>query len=1531
METYPNLVSVLNMTFDKFSTDCSVNYSRFSKLYGTICNSVLVKNQPRRLRRASKPLRRANKPLRRANKPLWRASKPLRRASKPLRRAIIPLRRSNQSLRRSCQSLLRSKQSLRRSCQSLRRSKQSLRRSNQSLRRSNQSLRRSNQSLRRSNQSLWRSNQSLERTQNKPQEKNGYQPSTKPAVSHNQSINYEMSHYKCAPHSIGTCINSDDCAHQCRLSARQLTKQPHVKRIRDREPSRLPLKRIVLALRKRKNRSFLKQHFLNSAPKSSFLNMVASDYKLCCFQFVHMQHIFIKSFAYFKPSVNCRSNSQLKSGNHQYKYTNQQYHISQKKLMLSGDIEINPGPSYVLLEQRLRRFQLRPFDVGGDGDCFFRAVSHQLYGDPEHHLQVRAVGIAYMRDNPERFIESNTEMSWLEYLNNMSMQGTWGDAIIIQAVADQLKLKIVIAETNEHFTEYSIVQAVSSTQQLTEVYLGHIDEYHYVSTLPCLPKSDLNQNHLNFSENVDTDQTTKINFNQNISNDKENISTLTGKQATLSCQSMQQKKQYMNEYMRQKRAGQIIQAQIDTLVSKQKNKQYMKEYRQRKRASESFQRPIQSPESKQKNKQYMKEHRQRRRASESFQTPIQSPESKQKNKKYMKEYRQRKRVSESFQTPIQSPEFKQKNKQYMKEYRQRKRASKSFQTPVQSPEFKQKRKQYMKEYRQRKQVSESFQAPIQSPEFKQKRKQYMKEYRQRKRVGKSLQAPIQSPEFKQKRKQYMKEYREQKHFDGKSLQNLIAKFHDIASQGPLYICTCCDQLWYKHSVIPATALKKINPSVQKKLLNKTSVNNIEWLCKTCNKHLKNNKVPPCAAINGMKFPVKPLFFDLNELECRLLAPRIAFQKLMQAPRGKQLKINGNIVNVPADVANTVSMLPRLPSETSTIKVNLKRRLQYKSSALSLNVRPHKVAEGAKWLVNNGDLYKEEGITFNDSWLEGSSNVSLVDDSDEFSESLENVESNAADKDCSTTDCQTQQTSSDNMDNKDDWSEDEVEIPAGVTDTMLTAPDFVTDNERQYILNIAPGEGNRPLSIFRDKYSEELAYPGIFLGQKRPDNTNRLTSVHYSDICKSELRRSDRRAAMCVENIFFKTKKLQMKILLGQSQIALRKCQGNRHTITAGQLKQPGTIDNMIHHNEGFKFLRALRGSPPYFEKAKKDIFAMIRQLGSAKLFCSFSSAETQWIHLLRILGKLVDSKEYTDNELENLNWEEKSRLIQSDPVTCARHFDYQINQFIQNFLLSTEAPLGKIADWFYRVEYQQRGSPHIHILIWLENAPTFGEDFDGDVVSFIDKIITCEKPNDNPDLLALVNRQVHRHSHTCRKKSKSVCRFNYPQPPMRSTEILYPLDEDDDTDEFEHHKETWKIVQKYLNDMKEGEDMTFDQLLVNLKLTEQNYRLAIRSSLKAPTIFLKRKPNELRINNYNAACLSAWRANMDIQFVLDVYACAMYIVSYISKAQKGMSELLRTACEEARRGNSSIKQQVRDIGNKFLNNVEISAQEAVYT
>ena len=102
------------------------------------------------------------------------------------------------------------------------------------------------------------------------------------------------------------------------------------------------------------------------------------------------------------------------------------------------------------------------------------------------------------------------------------------------------------------------------------------------------------------------------------------------------------------------------------------------------------------------------------------------------------------------------------------------------------------------------------------------------------------------------------------------------------------------------------------------------------------------------------------------------------------------------------------------------------------------------------------------------------------------------------------------------------------------------------------------------------------------------------------------------------------------------------------------------------------------------------------------------------------------------------------------------------------------------------------------------------------------------KPENDSNLLELVNRQTHRHSHTCRKKSKMVCRFNYPQPPMRSTQILYPLDDDTSQTLIRNRKVLWKDIKNKLNDLKEGKDITFDQLLEELSVSEHEYILAIR-------------------------------------------------------------------------------------------------------
>lgn len=111
--------------------------------------------------------------------------------------------------------------------------------------------------------------------------------------------------------------------------------------------------------------------------------------------------------------------------------------------------------------------------------------------------------------------------------------------------------------------------------------------------------------------------------------------------------------------------------------------------------------------------------------------------------------------------------------------------------------------------------------------------------------------------------------------------------------------------------------------------------------------------------------------------------------------------------------------------------------------------------------------------------------------------------------------------------------------------------------------------------------------------------------------------------------FFLRLKIANEDYFGEMISSFEKMQGNNRNLTAGCLRQEGVLEGLVHLDEGYNFLRALCGSLPYFEQAKKDIFAMIRQLGPSTLFCSFSSAETKWIHLLSILGKLVDhDKEY---------------------------------------------------------------------------------------------------------------------------------------------------------------------------------------------------------------------------------------------------------------------------------------------------------------
>lgn len=138
------------------------------------------------------------------------------------------------------------------------------------------------------------------------------------------------------------------------------------------------------------------------------------------------------------------------------------------------------------LTQRLSLKGLEPFDVGGCGNCFFRAISHQYYGTPECHIQVRQAGINNLQAHPELFIESVCVESWKTYLQRMATPGTWCDNIIIQGVANELNCVINIIESRLSCPNGSTITPTPYTcrGKPKVLFVGYIEDLHYVSTIP---------------------------------------------------------------------------------------------------------------------------------------------------------------------------------------------------------------------------------------------------------------------------------------------------------------------------------------------------------------------------------------------------------------------------------------------------------------------------------------------------------------------------------------------------------------------------------------------------------------------------------------------------------------------------------------------------------------------------------------------------------------------------------------------------------------------------------------------------------------------------------------------------------------------------------------------------------------------------------------------------------------------------------------------------------------------------------------
>jgi hypothetical protein len=126
----------------------------------------------------------------------------------------------------------------------------------------------------------------------------------------------------------------------------------------------------------------------------------------------------------------------------------------------------------------------------------------------------------------------------------------------------------------------------------------------------------------------------------------------------------------------------------------------------------------------------------------------------------------------------------------------------------------------------------------------------------------------------------------------------------------------------------------------------------------------------------------------------------------------------------------------------------------------------------------------------------------------------------------------------------------------------------------------------------------------------------------------------------------------------------------------------------------------------------------------------------------------------------------------------------------------------------------------------------------------------------------------------------------------------------------------------------ESASMLLESVLTDAGITLDMYERAINLTSEEEKLILRRQPSETYINNYCPAVLKYWRANMDLSYVVNAYACIVYITSYMMKDERNLSELLMEAAKEA--SDCSVREQLRKVGSCFLTHREVSAQEAVY-
>ena len=810
------------------------------------------------------------------------------------------------------------------------------------------------------------------------------------------------------------------------------------------------------------------------------------------------------------------------------------------------------------------------------------------------------------------------------------------------------------------------------------------------------------------------------------------------------------------------------------------------------------------------------------------------------------------------------------------------------------------------------------------------------------------------------------------------MEEATDNFLAACKEMPCYVCTSCHRVLFQKSV---RALKMSlygdQDTAAKKVLSKKyrhrMANGREWICNTCHTDLRENKVPAQSVCNNLELSNVPkIISDLSNLEVRCISLRIPFMKIHSLRKGNQGKISGPCVNVPATVeAMTTEVLPRLPEDIHMIVLKLKRKLTFKSHHKFGFIRPHKVLEALVWLKANhphyeniivdhlweekmkkdelgqillgGEMKQKDLSTVSETKIPDSNKKSVseknktADISDQRDDiasldqeliEVENVETSMTDVKV-VEELQEKKKEDPSNSNEDEDAEKKAELnfqeeqqEVDRKAEMCIEPSSTclqVEDLESTVFSIAPGENSIPKYILLDDDFETLSFPHLFPFGKGAfgEDIHKERKLDLRRYINQRLLNVDTRFSQDLEYIFAQQYACELKQLRSAIQLALRKMSINGSAINAGFLKSRENVQGLVMKDFAYKFMKNVRGTPAYWQQQLFDTLAMLRTLGTPTFFLTLSAAEFLWpsfiVAVARCQGEWI-----SETEVATMDWNKKAQYLRRNPVVTVQMFQHRVESFFKDFLMSDAHPLGKLKEYCIKIEFQARGSPHAHCLLWIENAPKINEQSDEEVIAFCDRHISGELPDENghdQELAILVKRlQTHVHSPYCRKDSNSKCRFNFPRPPTPKT--LLARSKSDSIDEEVDPTLKRKVLQCVRTGCDKSPEDTIEEILKRENIDQLVYDQCLKESNRGASVVFKREPKDLFTNNYNPMVTRLWGANTDIQFVADAYAAIMYVLSYVMKSEKGMSDCLKQAAKE--KESDGVKEQMTEHSRSFF-------------